>query len=119
MKRVTVALLALLSLGASATSLRPISILVKVGTMNSEFPSSHLDAVRKSIARELENGHVLVFTQNAFFNNSVEICVQAEGYALGRLESAFAKLPVLEDGFQHSLSSNPCEMIGHSAPVPR
>lgn len=117
MTRFVFALVALLSLDLSATSLRPISILVQIGGMQSEFPKAHHDSVRKLVAQELENGNVQFFREESFFNNSVEICVQAEGYALGRLSSEFSKLPKLDNGFRHSLSSIPCIMIDNSGPV--
>ena len=71
----------------------------------------------KNEAQELEAGNVNFFREEAFFNNSVEICVTAEGDALGRLSSAFSQLPKLEKGFGHSLSSIPCSMIEPSGPV--
>lgn len=99
MKKLVVAMFAIASISASATSIRiPSGLTVDFMSLGSGIAMPTLSLVRKAIANELKAGHINVYSQKAYgFEGETRICVEAKWDTLAKLWDSFEKMAVPAD----------------------
>jgi hypothetical protein len=123
MARYVFVLVAMLSLGVSASSpMFPRSLSVQFGDLSAPFPFSTELSVRQLIGTEVGLGYVKFYHYEQLFNNTSRMCIEADWQTLSRLQQAIGKQAQSDDTVrvtEVSLSTIGCTRDERGQPEPR